>query len=95
MGTQSAVLLDISTSGFKVEFTGEAKARPGQKLYLDIPLTPLGIHAPKKLSCRAECKWFDDKKFRFGGVFIDLDQTEIDTITQVVESLKARGVSTL
>ena len=42
----SAVLLDISASGFKLEFTGEVKVSPGNQYWLNIPLSPLGIYAP-------------------------------------------------
>jgi hypothetical protein len=87
----SAVLLDISLGGFKAEFTGEVKARPGEAFWIHIPLTPLGIYAPTRILCRGECRWYDTKKFRVGGVFIDLTKTERHIIEQVVETMKARG----
>ncbi|MEZ4744113.1 MAG: PilZ domain-containing protein [Bdellovibrionota bacterium] len=90
-GTQSAVLLDISERGFKIEFTGEATINPGDKFYLNIPLSPLGIQGPAKLYCQAECKWFDGDRFRFGGVFISLTATDISIISQIVETLKERS----
>ncbi len=88
----SAVLLDISVSGFKVEFTAETKVKPGEKFWLSVPLTPLGIYAPTKLLCQGECKWFDDKRFRIGGVFANLDTTDQQIIEQVVETLRSRGL---
>jgi hypothetical protein len=87
----SAVLLDISLGGFKAEFTGEVRARPGEGFWINIPLTPLGIYAPTRVMCRGECRWYDAKKFRVGGVFIDLSKTERHIIEQVVDMMKARG----
>lgn len=90
-GVSSAVLLDISFGGFKCEFTGEARLKPGEKFWLSIPLGPLGIHAPQKLLCRGECRWFDPKKFRVGGVFMTLTKTDRLLIDQVVDSMKKRA----
>jgi hypothetical protein len=94
-GTESAVLLDMSTGGFKVEFTGETSVKPGGSYWLDIPLSPLGIRAPNRLLCQAECKWFDEKRFRFGGVFTGLKSADKILIDQIVEVLKSRGYSIL
>lgn len=90
-GIQSAVLLDISLGGFKAEFTGEAQLKPGQQFWIAVPLTPLGIFAPTRLLCRGECRWFDDKKFRIGGVFLNLTKTDRHIIEQVIDTLKTRG----
>ncbi|SME90576.1 PilZ domain-containing protein [Pseudobacteriovorax antillogorgiicola] len=87
----SAVLLDISIGGFKLEFTGEIKVVPGNQYWLNIPLSPLGIYAPKRLICKSECRWFDDTRYRIGGTFIDLTKTEQMLIEQIVSSLKSRG----
>lgn len=87
----SAVLLDISRGGFKIEFTGEVGARPGDQYWINIPLTPLGIYAPSRMLCRGECRWFDEKRYRVGGVFMNLTKTDRHIIDQVVETLKKRG----
>ena len=87
----SAVLLDISIGGFKLEFTGEVKVSPGSQYWLIIPLSPLGIFAPKKLVCRSEVRWFDDSRYRIGGTFINLSKTDQVVIEQIVSSLKGRG----
>jgi hypothetical protein len=87
----SAVLLDISVGGFKLEFTGEIEVAPGNQYWLNIPLSPLGIYAPKRLMCRCECRWFDSSRFRMGGTFVDLSKTDHLLIEQVVSSLKSRG----
>lgn len=86
----SAVLLDISLAGFKLEFTGEVKAKPGNQYWLNIPLRPLGIYSPDRLNCKVECRWFDEKRFRIGGVFMSLSKTERLIVEQVLETLKQK-----
>ncbi len=90
-GIHSAVLLDISLGGFKVEYTSDVTTKPGDTFWISIPLGPLGIYAPAKLMCKVECRWFDGKRFRIGGVFMGLSKTERHIIDQVVETLKSRG----
>lgn len=87
----SAVLLDISLLGFKIEFTGDADVKIGTSYWLDIPLSPLGIYAPKRLLCHCECRWFDKESMRFGGIFIELDKTQRLIIDQIVETLALKG----
>jgi hypothetical protein len=90
-GIHSAVLLDISAGGFKIEYTGEVRTKPGRQFWLSIPLTPLGIYAPSRLQCKGECRWFDEKRFRVGGVFTSLTKADRLIIDQVIETLKRRG----
>jgi hypothetical protein len=87
----SAVLLDISLGGFKLEFTGEVNTKPGQQYWLSIPLSPLGIYAPSKLVCRSEVRWFDDKRHRIGGVFMEITKKDKLIIEQIIDSLRKRG----
>jgi hypothetical protein len=91
-GIHSAVLLDISLGGFKFEFTSEKLAKPGQQFWISVPLAPLGIYAPRRLFLRGECRWFDPKSHRIGGVFMDISKTDQLILEQVVETLKQRGV---
>ena len=86
----SAVLLDISSSGYKIEFTSEVKMEPGTKCWLNIPLSPLGIYAPKKLAVQSECRWFDERRFRIGGVFVDLNKQDLLLIEQIIVTLQGR-----
>ena len=90
-GVHSAVLLDISLGGFKVEFTSEVVLNAGAKFWLSIPLSPLGIQAPARLFCSGECRWFDDKKFRVGGVFSDLSKGDRHILDRVVDTLNKSG----
>lgn len=90
-GIHSGVLLDISLQGFKLEFTGEFSAKPGDIFWLNIPLAPLGIYSPSRLVCQTETRWFDEKKFRIGGVFTELDKTQRLIIDQIIETLQMKG----
>jgi hypothetical protein len=90
-GIHSAVLLDISLGGFKMEFTGETTVEAGQQFWLHIPLTPLGIYSAARLMCRGECRWFDSQRYRVGGVFTELTKTERLIIDQVIDTLRQRG----
>ncbi len=87
----SAVLLDISTGGFKLEFTGEVRSKPGSQYWLNVPLQPLGIYSPAYLMCKCEVRWFDDQRFRIGGVFMNATKTDRMIIEQVVDVLKNKG----
>lgn len=90
--TESAVLLDLSVAGFKLEFTGEVESKPGVQYWLSIPLRPLGITSPNKLMCRAECRWFDESRFRIGGVFVNLTKADRLILEQVLEALRSKGM---
>lgn len=87
----SAVLLDVSLGGFKIEFTGEVKIQPGQKYWMMIPLGPIGIPSPSRIYCLGECRWFDDTRFRMGGIFLNLGREEITAIEKIVTALKKRS----
>ena len=86
----SAVLLDISLSGYKIEFTSEHRMEPGVKCWLSIPLSPLGIYAPKKLVVHTECRWFDDHRFRIGGIFVGLSKQEMMLVEQIIATIESR-----
>jgi hypothetical protein len=90
-GIHSAVLLDVSTTGIKVELTSEVQVTPGERYWFKIPLTPLGIYTNKQLVFRAECRWFDEKRFRFGGVFLPLDDSQRTIIQEIIDALKFRS----
>lgn len=87
----SAVVLDISSGGFKLEFTGETVSVPGKRYWLHIPLAPLGISSPRTFSCLCECRWFDPKRFRMGGSFVNPSEHDVQLIEQIMNSIKTRG----
>lgn len=88
---RSAVLLDISLGGFKAEFTGENISKAGDIFWISIPLTPLGIFAPNRLLLYAQCRWFDQEKFRLGGVFVELKKSDKIILEQVIETIQNQG----
>jgi hypothetical protein len=90
IGVHSAVLLDVSSSGFKAEFTGEHSVVPGNQYWLNIPLSPLGIYIPKQILCRCECRWFDHRRFRMGGTFIDISKKDQVLIDQIITEIKRK-----
>ncbi len=87
----SAVVLDFSAGGFKLEFTGETNSVPGKRYWLHVPLAPLGISSPKAFSCLCECRWFDPKRFRMGGSFLSLTPEQQTQIELIINSIKTRG----
>ena len=81
--TVSAVLLDLSWQGFKVEFVNSIKLRPGAELAMIIPLAPFRIQSPSSIKMRVVVKWIDARNFRAGGIFVaqtDQHRHLIDTI---------------
>lgn len=92
-GIVSGVLLDMSIDGFKLEFTSDFRVKNLQKLWLTIPLVPLGVLGQKSLSVPVEVRWFDGTKFRIGGVFVNLSQEERKYINNVIGILAERGLN--
>lgn len=90
----SGVLLDLSAKGFKLEFVDEVEANMGNKYWLSIPLSPLGISSPRKLLCQCECRWFDDSRFRIGGIFLNLTEIDRMIIQQIITTLQERSSHT-
>lgn len=88
----SAVLLDLSTSGFKVEFVSPVSITPGQPLSIAIPLAPFNILVPNKLKMQVTVKWFDEKALKAGGVFMHLTSEQryfLDRIlSQIIDSTR-------
>ncbi|MCX6117496.1 MAG: hypothetical protein NT027_08145 [Proteobacteria bacterium] len=89
---QSGILLDMSTAGFKAEYTGNnVNVKIGDILWMRIPVMPLGLRGMKDLDCKVEIKWFDPKTARIGGVFLELEPMSQMTIQQIVSKLKDNG----
>ena len=83
----SAVLLDISFSGLKLNIEGNYKLALGQQFWLSIPLAPVGIFSPSKLVIRCECKWFDPSKMRAGCIFVNPSPKEEKIIDSIITQL--------
>ncbi|MDD9951854.1 MAG: PilZ domain-containing protein [Zetaproteobacteria bacterium] len=89
-GIRSAVLLDLSLQGFKLELTNEWDVRAGQHLWLTIPLTPLGIQAPGRFSCAIECRWFDRNRYRMGGIYSNLSGEDKEIVEKIIYTLREK-----
>lgn len=87
---QSAALLDLSLGGFKLAFTEKYFVKTGKKYWLVIPLRSLGLKMPTDLICQVQVKWFDPNLDRMGGVFIELSQTEHQTISHLIAHLNGQ-----
>jgi hypothetical protein len=92
-GVSSAVLLDMSTTGFKVEFTGSVQCAIGDKFIMQIPLAPFGIKVPASVSCPVIVKWFDPDKMRVGGTFEDPSKAAQIYLDQIIEKVKIHGLA--
>ncbi len=92
LGVHSAVLLDISATGFKIEFTGKAACRAGDSFWMQIPLTPFAISSPQTITLKVLVKWFDAEKMRVGGVFESLDKSSDLYLGQIIERVKEQAL---
>ena len=89
---KSAVLLDLSMGGFKLEFSGPTTVLSGERFWLTIPLRPLGVLGPPAVVLRVEVKWYDQGRGRVGGVFLNPSKVERMLLVQLVENLRQRGL---
>jgi hypothetical protein len=90
-GVQSAVLLDLSQSGFKIEFTGSARCAVDDDRVMQIPLAPFGIQSPSHISCNVRIRWFDAAKMRVGGTFEEMDPATRVYLDKIIEHVKNHG----
>ena len=86
----SAVLLDLSPSGFKIEFTGETNVEPGDSFWVQIPLASFGIYSPKTLTIKSQIRWFDSSRYRVGGSFINTSKRDLVLIETILDNLANR-----
>lgn len=92
-GVKSAVLLDLSNEGFKIELTGKATCAIGDSFWMQIPLTPFGITNPSDISLKISVKWFDPKKMRIGGVFENPDNVSKIYLEKIIEKVKDQALN--
>ena len=93
LGIKSAVLLDISKAGFKIEFTSQVKVRSDETLYMDIPLSPFGISAPRSILVQVSVKWFDPDSMRVGGVFLNIDDKTLMFLEKIIDKVKEQDLN--
>ncbi|MCY4380511.1 MAG: PilZ domain-containing protein [Proteobacteria bacterium] len=92
--TYSGIVLDISASGLKLAFSGEVDVKPHSRYTIRIPLAGLGIEGSEVFESSFEVKWFDQKSYRLGGLFISITQDQKSILDRIIEALKARNHKT-
>ena len=90
-GVRSASLLDLSSTGLRIELADEREIHVGQRFWVSIPLSPLGVESRKPLLCRIECKWFLPERYRLGGVFIGLSDEDRTVLLNLLEHVRNRS----
>ncbi len=55
----------------------------------------MGIYAPKAFTARIEVRWFDQKRFRMGGVFMKISRNDQMVIDQIIQVLRERAQARL
>lgn len=91
LSVASAVLLDLSWQGFKLEFVNSVKIKPGTNLTMNIPLASFGILAPAKLKLKIQVKWYDARMLRAGGIFEPESHEQDYLIQKIIDVLTLRG----
>lgn len=86
--TLSAVLLDISPKGFKIELVENASLRPNSRVTLKIPLAPFGMKRPRHLVVRGHLRWFDSDSRKAGGEFTALKASQETIVQRILEGLQ-------
>lgn len=80
----SAVLLDLSVTGFKIEFVNSTRIKQGATLTMSIPLAPFDIKAPARVKLKIIVKWFDEKQMRAGGIFLEITEQQKYLVERVL-----------
>ncbi len=86
----SAVLLDMSVTGFKIQFVERVSLKKEDKLQLIIPLEPFGLMGGGRLNLKAQVKWFDEPVMRAGGMFLNCSDQERLMIEGILASVISR-----
>lgn len=91
LSVSSAVLLDLSWQGFKIEFVNPVKIKPGARLSMSVPLASFGILAPARLKLKIQVKWYDARMLRAGGIFEPESHEQDYLIQKIIDVLTIRG----
>jgi hypothetical protein len=91
LAVASAVLLDLSWQGFKIEFVNPVKIKPGSRLTMSVPLASFGILAPAKVKLKIQVKWYDSRMARAGGIFEPESHEQDYLIQKIIDVLTLRG----
>jgi hypothetical protein len=91
LSVASAVLLDLSWQGFKIEFVNPVKIKAGARLTMSVPLASFGILAPSRIKLKIQVKWYDGRMLRAGGVFEPENHEQDYIIQKIIDVLTLRG----
>ena len=92
-GVKSAVLLDLSASGFKIELTGPADIKLETIHLLTIPLRPFGLATPSYIQTKVRIKWFQKDKMRIGGTFENIKPSDTLFLDRIISFVKEQPIS--
>jgi hypothetical protein len=92
-GIKSAVLLDLSGTGFKIELTGPADIALESIHLLTIPLRPFGLAAPSFIQTKVRVKWFQKDKMRIGGTFESINPSDTIYLDRIISYVKEQPIS--
>ena len=92
-GVKSAVLLDISATGFKIELTGACKIDLQSRYWMTIPLGPFGMASPPSIQVAVTVRWFDEVKMRVGGTFEKIQDSASLYMDKIVDAVKEQPLS--
>ena len=84
----SAILLDISEHGFKIELKGNKSLKAAQAFWLKIKLSTFEIRSPSFFESYVTVVWFNEEQGVGGGVFSELTKDQEDIIEQILDYLK-------
>lgn len=85
-----AVLLDMSVTGFKLQFVDSAAIRPDARIVLVVPLEPFQVLGGGRLSLRAEVRWYDADLKRAGGIFLNCTDHQRLMIERILANVISR-----
>lgn len=87
----SAVLIDVSVTGFKLQLVDRSNLKVGATCELSIPLSPFGVQVSENLIVKGEIKWVDQEGMRAGGIFVDVPDHSRLLIERVIAAVIRKG----
>jgi hypothetical protein len=85
-----ASLVDLSGGGFKLAFSRNVAARPGDAFWVQLDLVD-GKGGTETLLCRGECRWYNPRERTLGGKFHGLTSEQETRILALIETLRSTG----
>ena len=89
--TYSGVIIDLSDFGMKFSFSAEVDIKPFTSCFVRIPLASLNIEEPRMFEANVEVKWFDQKKYKMGALFINLNASQKKLLKKMISALNEKN----